>query len=101
MPGTSTKLKSQHMGVELSDYSQQFLQKMDKDFQYKQNYELQPHVKARRLEKSAEKLGEHKMYKDLHKKEPEYKKGQLDRKLPELMFHIDYCKQRLPSHSTQ
>ena len=69
---------------------------MDRDFQYKQLYEKRPDVQQRRLEKSAEKLAEHRAFKDINKRQPEYRKGQLDPELPGLLFSKDYCKKRLP-----
>ena len=97
MPGTSTRLKCQHAGIEFSERSDKFLKKMDADFKYKQDYEKRTKVKAERLKKSGEKLLEHKTYKDLNKKQPEYRKGQLDPQ-PPLQFHESYCKQRLPKN---
>ncbi|CAG2198261.1 unnamed protein product [Mytilus edulis] len=38
-PGTSAKMKCEHLGVNLSESSLQFLSKMDIDYTYKQEYE--------------------------------------------------------------
>ena len=83
-PETSELLKSQHFGTELSYQRSTFLQIIDKESVYKKKYEKRPDVK-RRLQKSTERLQEHKSYKEINKKQPEYRKGQLD-PAPPLIF---------------
>lgn len=95
-PGTSATLKCQHLDVDLCEPSKRYLKKMDKDFEYQRKYEKRPEVKKRRLQISAEKLQEHKAYKELNKRQPEYKKDQLD-PIPAMVFHQDYCKKKMPS----
>lgn len=98
LPGTSAKLKSEHLGVELADESQQHLDRMDKRFKYMREYVKKPAVVKRQLEQSAKRMEEHKVYKELHAKEPEYKKDQLE-DIPALDVHSTYCKKKLPGDS--
>ena len=73
-PGTSAILKCDHHGIKLSDSSKSHLARMDKKFTYQREYEKRPEVIKRRLQQSAQRLNEHKAYKDLHGKNPDYKK---------------------------
>ncbi|CAG2195328.1 unnamed protein product [Mytilus edulis] len=77
-PGTSAKMKCEHLGVNLSESSLQFLSKMDSDYTYKQEYEKKPEVKRRRLIQTGEKILEHREAKQSRKKCDVYRKGQLD-----------------------
>ncbi|CAG2215605.1 unnamed protein product [Mytilus edulis] len=97
MPGTSTQLKCTNLGVELSERSKRYLKKMDTDFKYNQDYILRPEVQKRRLQQNAEKLAEHKTWREMNKKHDYYCKGQLDPQ-PALQFqdHDSYCKPKLP-----
>lgn len=96
MPGTSTQLKCKNLGVDLSTRSQLYLKKMDTNFKYSQDYELRPAVQERRLQQSAEKLAEHKTWREMNKKHDYYCKDQLDPQ-PALHFqdHDSYCKPKL------
>ncbi|CAC5389780.1 unnamed protein product [Mytilus coruscus] len=95
MPGTSAKQKCEHLGVNLSDSSLKFLDSMDKQFTYKQEYEKKPEVKRRRLTQSGEKILEHREAKVKSKERDVYRKGQLD-PVPALLSHSTYCKRKLP-----
>ncbi|CAC5388304.1 unnamed protein product [Mytilus coruscus] len=96
MPGTSTQLKCKNLGVDLSTRSQLYLKKMDTNFKYSQDYELRPAVQERRLKQNAEKLAEHKTWREMNKKHDHYSKGHLDPQ-PALQFqdHDSYCKPKL------
>ncbi|CAG2226056.1 unnamed protein product [Mytilus edulis] len=84
-------------GVELSERSKRYLKKMDTDFKYNQDYILRPEVQKRKLQQNAEKLAEHKTWREMNKKHDYYCKGQLDPQ-PALQFqdHDSYCKPKLP-----
>ena len=97
-PGTSAKKKSESLGIELGESSEKHLKRMDKKFDYQRAYEKRPEVVTRRLHQSATRMMEHKTYKDLHNKEPDYKKDQLD-VLPAFNnIHTTYCRKKLPAH---
>ncbi|CAC5366564.1 unnamed protein product [Mytilus coruscus] len=83
--------------VDLSERSKLHLKKMDTDFKYNQDYILRPAVQERRLKQNAERLAEHKTWRELNKKHDYYCKGQLDPQ-PALQFqdHDSYCKPKLP-----
>ncbi|CAG2241553.1 unnamed protein product [Mytilus edulis] len=80
-----------------SERSKRYLKKMDTDFKYNQDYILRPEVQKRKLQQNAEKLAEHKTWRELNKKHDYYCKGQLDPQ-PALQFqdHDSYCKPKLP-----
>lgn len=94
-PGTSAKMKSKELNIKVSEDCETFFDKMDREYTYKRNYEQKPEVKIRRLQQTAVRLEEHKIHKELHKKRPDYVKGQLD-PVPDELMHDAYCKKKMP-----
>ncbi|CAC5411033.1 unnamed protein product [Mytilus coruscus] len=52
MPEIPTQLKCTNLGVDLSEQNQLYLEKIDNDFKYNQDYILRPAVQERRMQES-------------------------------------------------
>ena len=93
-PGTSTQQKCESLGIELSDRTKTFLNKLDKECSYHKEYQNTDIVKKRKISQRAVRIVEHKTYKDSNKTKCDYKKGQLDPVL--LHDYGSLCKKRIP-----
>ena len=95
IPGTSTQQKCESLGIELSDRTKTFLNKLDKECFLSQGISEYRHCKKKRkISQRAVRIVEHKTYKDSNKTKCDYKKGQLDPVL--LHDYGSLCKKRIP-----
>ena len=79
LPGTSTKKKCEHLGVDHSTKSLMKLDRLDEKCKYHKNYARRPSVVIRKQIRIGQLHAESKEYKN--KQKCDYKKGQLDPKL--------------------
>ena len=92
LPGTSSAQKCEHLGIQVSESTQQLLNKMDDKSKYHKNYAKRPDVNKRRQKDIAQKVYEHRRFKETHKTGTDYRKGQLDPTIPAARDHAYYKK---------